>query len=109
MPRPPLESVEVSTTALGSGVLVNPGTINVPLGSGLEFTGDPNTLPCGGSSNNGKLTITVDTQEGEIKEPYGPGVSAIFGPYSTAQSLSYSITLKDSSCSDTVNGTVDIP
>lgn len=112
LPRPLFTDVVVSATGAGSGVLVSPGTINLPAGNALRVSGDTTTLPCGGGKN-GKLTITVGSggtaQERQIKEPYDPGVVAVFGPYTdTGTDPPYTIALKDSSCSDTVAGTVDV-
>jgi len=111
--RPPIVDQVVSATAAGSGVLVNPGTINLPAGSALRVTGDT-TLPCGGGQGmNGKLTIRIGAsgmeQEFELKEPYGPGRFAIFGPYTTAGTIPYTIDLKDGSCMDSTSGDVSVP
>jgi hypothetical protein len=112
LPRPPYTDVVISATAAGSGVLVSPGTINLPAGNALRVSGDDATLSCGGGKN-GKLTITLVadgiTQERQLKEPYGVDEVAIFGPFTdTGADPPYTIDLKDSSCSDQVAGTVDV-
>ncbi len=111
--RPPTVDVVVAATAPASGVLVSPGNINVPAGSALKLSGDAATLPCGGGPTNGRLTITVGSgptaQDLQLKEPFGPNEVAIFGPYTASAMLPYTIELKDSSCDDTVSGTVVIP
>jgi hypothetical protein len=107
IPLPPTVTVVISATAPGSGVLVNPGTINVPVGSALEIQGDPN-LSCGGGPSNGHLDVTVGAQTVQIKEPWGPSIFAILGPYTATGSLSYTISLKDSSCMDSTSGSVSV-
>jgi len=113
IPRPPTVSVVISATAPGSGVLVNPGTVNVPAGSALKFTGDATTLPCGGPGMSGRVTITIGSgptaQARTIKEPWGPSRAALFGPYITSGDLPYTLDYKDMSCNDTVTGTVHVP
>lgn len=107
LPLPPTVTVVISSTAPGSGVLVNPGTINVPVGSALRIEGDPG-LACGGGASNGRLEITVGSQVVQIKEPWGPGEPAFFGPYTAPATLAYDIDLKDSSCMDSTSGDVDV-
>lgn len=115
--RPPSTVVPALTaTAPGSGDLVNPGTITSAAGNAVKFTGDSTTLPCGGGQN-GKVTISISTaadpctdptaQQHVLKEPYGPTVVAVFGPFTIDQN--YCLELKDSSCSDTETGLIDIP
>ena len=116
LPRPPSTLVVVSATALGSGVLGNPGTIAISSGMAVQIEGDASTLPCGGG-NNGKLTVSISTAvdpctdpaalEYLIKEPYGSGDTVTLGPFTA--DYNYCIDLKDASCSDTVTGTIDIP
>jgi len=112
LPRPPTVDVVVMATAPGSGVLVDPGPINVPQGSALRFTGDAG-LVCGNPGNNGRVTITVGAgptaQQLQLREPYGAGEVAIFGPYTAAASLPYEIDLKEGSCDDVVTDTVTVP
>ena len=121
LPRPPIFGpVVVSATGAGSGVLVNPGTISPGAGTAVLFTGDDLTLPCGMSSNNGKLTITIvpfmamcnvtPIQENLIKEPYGATGTATFGPFTT--DVTYCLHLQDGGmggCQDDVTGTIDVP
>lgn len=107
IPLPPTVDVEISATAPGSGVLVHPGTINVPIGSALRITGNPN-LSCGGGTSNGRLRITIGTQELTIKEPWGPNEAAIFGPYTAPATIEYSIDYRDQSCDDVANGDVEV-
>jgi hypothetical protein len=107
LPLPPTVTVVIGATAPGSGVLVNPGTINVPVGSALRIEGDPN-LSCGGGATNGRLDVTVGTQLVQVKEPWGPTRFAILGPYLSAGTLPYTIDLKDSSCMDATSGDVDV-
>ncbi|HZR82533.1 MAG TPA: hypothetical protein VFD92_15670 [Candidatus Binatia bacterium] len=112
IPLPPATDVVISATAAGSGVLVNPGTINVPQGNVLRITGDSTTLPCStgmGNGNNGKLTITVGSQEQQITEPYGPSEVALFGPYTATATIPYLIDLKDQGCMDQTSGDVSVP
>lgn len=97
LPLPPTVTVVVAATFAGSGVLVNPGTINVPVGSALRIEGDPN-LSCGGGGSNGTLTATIGSQVVQVKEPWGPTRFAIVGPFTTVGTVPYSIELKDSSC-----------
>jgi hypothetical protein len=110
--RPPLVDQPVATTASGNGVLVDPGTIVVAQGSALRFTGDPSTLPCAPSSNNGHVTITVGSgptaQRHQLHEPYTDDV-AVFGPWIASGSIPYTIALKDGSCDATITGTVSVP
>jgi hypothetical protein len=109
--RPPFVDVTIAATAAGSGVLVDPGTPVVPVGSALRVSGDAVTLPCAPSSNNGRVTITVGTitQTLDLHEPYGPGEVAIFGPWVASASLPYTIELKDGQCDHTVAGVVSVP
>lgn len=107
--RPPVVAQVVSATAPGSGTLVDPGTINLPAGSALELSGDAATLPCGGGGNNGRLTITVGSQERSIKEPYGASEVALFGPYTATAVIPYTLALKDGQCQDTVTNNVEVP
>ena len=107
IPLPPTVDVVVSATAAGSGVLVDPSTINVPVGSALRITGNPN-LSCGGGGSNGRLMITVGTQELQIKEPWGPSEVAIFGPFTAAATIAYAIDFKDQACDDTASGDVNV-
>lgn len=107
IPLPPAVDVEISATAPGSGMLVDPGTIQVPVGSALRITGNPN-LSCGGGASNGRLTITVGTQELTIKEPWGPGEVAIFGPFTAPATIAYDIDYKDQACDDAASGDVDV-
>jgi hypothetical protein len=112
--RPPIDSIVISATAPGSGVLVSPGTINLAAGTALRVSGDSATLPCGGGmGQNGKLTITVGSgataQTQTLKETYGPTRFATFGPYTTSGSIPYTIDLKDQSCMDTVSGNIVVP
>ncbi len=110
--RPPLVDRLVATTAPGSGVLVDPGTIVVAQGSALRLTGDPATLACAPSSNNGRVTITVGSgptaQRHELHEPYTEDV-ATFGPWIASGSIPYTIALRDGSCDATITGTVSVP
>jgi hypothetical protein len=112
IPLPPTDPLVIAATAAGSGTLVNPGTVNLTQGSALEISGDGTTLPCGGSSSNGKLTLRVlsgaPEQEFELKEPYGPTRIAIFGPYTATGPISFEADLKDGSCNNTVTFTVDV-
>jgi hypothetical protein len=111
--RPPFADQLVAATAAGSGTLVDPGTIVVAAGRALRFTGDAATLPCAPSSNNGRVTITVGSgptaQQRELHEPYAAGEVAIFGPWTAAGSVPYTIELKDGSCDATVSGSVSVP
>ncbi len=110
LPLPPTVTVVMAATAPGSGVLVDPGTINVPAGSALRIEGDPATLPCGmGPGQNGKLTVTVGSQTFTLKEPYGANVFALAGPFIASGTIPYTIDLKDSSCDDTASGDVNVP
>lgn len=110
LPLPPTVTVVISATAPGSGILVDPGTINVPAGSALRIQGDPATLPCGmGPGQNGKLTVTVGTQTFTLKEPYGASVFALAGPFIASGTIPYTIDLKDQSCDDTASGDVSVP
>ncbi len=115
IPRPDVVDELVVATAPGNCVLVAPGTINLPLGDALRFTGDAATLPVGGGpGSNGKLTITVGSgptaSELTLKEPYGPSEAAVFGPYTAAGLIPYSINLKDSGgCNTTVSGDISVP
>jgi hypothetical protein len=117
-PRPPATDVLVSAVIAGGGNLNNPGTISPPAGNTVRFSGDMATLPCGMSSNNGKVTITIvalggmctdqPIQESDIKEDYGPTVTATFGPFLT--DVTYCLRLQDSmGCQDTETGTIDVP
>jgi hypothetical protein len=111
--RPPMADVTVAATAPGSGTLVDPGTITVPAGSALRFAGDAATLGCSPSATGGVVVVTVGSgptaQRHELREPYGAGDVAIFGPWTAGGSLAYSIALGDGECNDTVTGTVTIP
>jgi hypothetical protein len=110
LPLPPTVTVVISATGAGTGVLVSPGTINVPAGSALRIEGDPATLPCGmGPGQNGKLDVTVGAQTFTLKEPYGPSRFALLGPFISAGTIPYTIDLKDGSCDDTVTGDVNVP
>lgn len=112
IPRPPQLTVVVSATAPSSGTLVSPGTITLAAGTSLRIEGDPTTLPCGGPGMNGKLTVTVGSgptaQERVLKENYS-GQFALFGPFTVAGSIPYTIKLKDGPCDDTVSGSVVVP
>lgn len=109
LPLPPTVTYVVTATAPESGVLVNPGTINVAAGSALRIEGDAVTLPCGmGPGQNGKLTVTVGTQTFTLKEPYGPTRFALIGPFLTVGPVPYTIDYKDGSCDDTITGNVDV-
>jgi hypothetical protein len=111
--RPPFADQVVSATAPGSGTLVDPGTIVVAAGSALRFTGDASTLLCTGSTTNGNVTITVGTgataQVQVLDEPYAAGEVAIFGPWSAAGTIPYTIAYKDGPCQDDVSGNVSVP
>lgn len=110
--RPPFVDELVATTAPGNGVLVDPGTITVAQGSALRFTGDPSTLGCAPSANNGRVTITVGSgptaQRHQLHEPYTADV-AEFGPWIATASIPYTIQLKDGACDATITGTVSVP
>jgi hypothetical protein len=110
--RPPLVPVLVAATAPGSGILVDPGTINVALGSGLRFAADFATLSCAGSDNNGRVTLTVGSgptaQQHVLREPY-TGAVAIFGAFTSAGPVPYTIDFKDGACDSVVSGTVSVP
>lgn len=108
LPLPPTVTYVATATAPASGVLVDPGTINVPAGSALRIEGDSVTLPCGGPGQNGKLTVTVGTQTFTLKEPYGPTRFALAGPFVVVGSVPYTIDYKDGSCDDTVTGNVNV-
>lgn len=107
LPLPPTTTVVVSATAPASGVLVNPGTINVPVGYALRIEGDPN-LSCGGGASNGNLTATIGTQTANVKEPWGPTRFVILGPFTTVGTVPYTFDLKDQSCDDSVSGDVNV-
>ena len=107
LPLPPTVTVVVSATGAGTGVLVNPGTINVPVGSALRIEGDPN-LSCGGGGSNGNLTATVGAQIANVKEPWGPTRFVILGPFTTVGTVPYTFDLKDQSCDDSVSGDVNV-
>lgn len=107
LPLPPTVTVVVSATAPGSGVLVDPGTINVPVGSALRIEGNPN-LSCGGGASNGKLTATVGAQVAEVREPWGPTRFVILGPFTSTGTVPYTFALKDQSCDDAVSGDVNV-
>jgi hypothetical protein len=108
--RPPLVVALVAATAPGSGTLVDPGTLGVPAGSALRVAGDATTLPCGGTSGDGILTITVGTgataQQLRLTEPYDG--TATFGPWTGATVQPYTIQLQDGACSGTVAGVVNV-
>jgi hypothetical protein len=111
--RPPFVDQIVSATTPVSGTLVDPGTIVVAAGSALRFTADASTLPCSGSTTNGRVTITVGTgataEVHVLAEPYASGGVAIFGPWTTAGTIPYSIERKDGACQDVVSGSVSVP
>lgn len=107
LPLPPTVTVVVAATAPGSGVLVNPGTINVPVGSALRIEGDPN-LSCGGGAMNGNLTATIGSQVANVKEPWGPTRFVILGPFTTVGVVPYTFDLKDQSCDDSTSGNVNV-
>jgi hypothetical protein len=110
--RPPMTDRTVAATAPGSGTLVAPGSISVPLGDALRFTGAV-TLGCGVSGGDGRVIITVGSgataQRHELREPYGADDVAIFGPWEAAATIPYSIQLVDGTCNDTVSGSVSVP
>lgn len=110
--RPPMVDVLAAATAPGSGVLVDPGTINVPVGSALRVAADFATLSCAGSDNNGRVRVTVGTgataQRFDLREPYTDQV-AIFGAFTSAGPVPYTIDFKDGSCDSVVSGTVSVP
>jgi hypothetical protein len=106
--RPPLVVALVSATAPGSGVLVDPGTIVVAAGSALRVTGDDATLPCSGGTN-GRLTVTVGSQQLTLEEPYGADDVALFGPWVAPGTIPYTIELADGSCQHTLSGVVSVP
>lgn len=109
LPLPPTVTYVVTATAPESGVLVNPGTINVAAGSALRVEGDSITLPCGmGPGQNGKLDITIGSQTFTLKEPYGPTRFVLAGPFLTVGSVPYTIDYKDGSCDDTIVGNVNV-
>jgi hypothetical protein len=73
-----------------------------------------------GQGNNGHLTISVGpsatftcssgtpSQQFTLKEPYGSGEFAIFGPFNVDQN--YCIDRKDGGgCMDSISGTIDVP
>jgi hypothetical protein len=109
--RPPLVDVVVAATAPGGGTLVDPGTLVVPAGSALRVSGDAGTLPCGGSSTDGIVTITVGTgataQQLRLTEPYAG--TATFGPWPAGSTQPYAIQLQDGACSGTATGVVNVP
>ena len=107
LPLPPTVTVVVSATAPGSGILVNPGTINVPVGSALRIEGDPN-LSCGGGASNGNLTATIGAQTANVKEPWGPTRYVILGPFTAVGTVPYTFDLKDQSCNDSTSGDVNV-
>lgn len=108
--RPPFTDVVVVATAAGSGTLVGPGPLTVPVGNALRITGDA-TLAC--ANGSGRLTITVGTGptalRHTLKEPYGPDAVAIFGPWIAPASVAYQVALTDGTCQDTTSGTVSVP
>lgn len=114
-PRPPKVPVLISATALGSGDLINPGTLAITAGDALEFSGDPATLPCGGG-NNGKVTIFVSADPNpcsdtaalsqDLKAPYTTE-TVVLGPFSI--DYNYCVRLKDGSCTDEEIGLIDVP
>jgi hypothetical protein len=109
--RPPLVDVVVAATAPGGGTLVDPGTLVVPAGSALRVSGDAATLPCGVSSSDGIVTITVGTgptaQQLRLTEPYSG--TATFGPWPGGSALPYTIQLQDGACSGNAAGVVNVP
>lgn len=107
LPLPPTVTVVISATAPASGVLLNPGTINVPVGSALRIEGNPN-LSCGGGPSNGNLTATIGSQSGNVKEPWGPTRFVIIGPFTATGTVPYTFDLKDQSCDDSTSGDVDV-
>jgi hypothetical protein len=111
--RPPFDDVVVAATAPASGTLVAPGTITVAAGTALRFTGDAATLPCGASTIDGRVTVTVGSGPTAsfhvLAEPYAATSLAIFGPFATSGTVPYTIALKDGSCQGTVSGSVVVP
>jgi hypothetical protein len=109
--RPPLVALVVAATAPGVGTLVDPGTLVVPAGSALRVSGDAVTLPCGGSSADGILTITVGNaptaQQLRLIEPYAG--TATFGPWPAGSAQPYTIQLQDGACNGTATGEVNVP
>jgi hypothetical protein len=109
--RPPLVDVVAAASAPGGGTLVDPGTLVVPAGSALRVSGDSATLPCGGSSTDGIVTITVGigstTQQLRLTEPYAG--TATFGPWPAGSAQPYMIQLQDGACSGTAAGVVNVP
>lgn len=107
LPLPPTVTVVVAATGAGTGVLINPGTINVPVGSALRIEGDPN-LSCGGGMSNGNLTATIGSQVANVKEPWGPTRFVILGPFTSVGTIPYTFDLKDQSCDDSTSGDVNV-
>jgi hypothetical protein len=108
VPLPPIAPpLVIAATAPSSGVLVNPGTINVPAGTALRIEGDPN-LSCGGGGTNGRLTVTIGSQVVSVKEPWGPTEFALIGPYASTGLVPYTIDLKDGPCHDSTTGNVNV-
>lgn len=107
--RPPLMDVVVAASA--PGTLVDPGALVVPAGSALRVSGDAATLPCGGSSTDGIVTVTVGTgptaQQIQLMEPYGN--TATFGPWPAGSIQPYTIQRQDGACSGTAAGVVNVP
>ncbi len=107
--RPPLVAVVVAASA--PGTLVDPGTLAVAAGSALRVSGDAATLPCGGSSTDGIVTVTVGTgptaQQLQLTEPYGG--TATFGPWPAGSVQPYTIQRQDGACSGTAAGVVNVP
>jgi hypothetical protein len=110
--RPPAVDLLVAATAPSSGVLVDPGTIVVPVGSTLRVSADETTLSCNGSDNNGRVKVTVGSgptaQVHTLREPYTDAV-AIFGAFTSVGLVPYTIDYKDGSCASVVSGTVAVP
>ena len=110
--RPPFVDVVLSATAPASGVLNDPGPLVVPAGSALRFTGDAASLGCGGTSTDGRVTVTIGTtatQRFTLQEPYAAGTVAIAGPWIAAGSVPFTIALDDGACQSNVSGMVTVP
>jgi len=103
LPRPPITDIVISLSPPNTdgGTLVltpDPSTSPIPNGNAIRFTGDATSLPCGGGmGNNGKITIDISTAanpctdpnalEHTIKQPYGAGETAVFGPLDADQNI----------------------
>jgi hypothetical protein len=104
----------VTVTLMGTApstngnTLVDPGTINVAAGQVLKFVGD-SSLICNPGGMNGKVTITIDGQVHQLKEPYDGSELALFGPYTTSGTRPYTIELKEGPCTDDATGDVSVP